>query len=135
MCKSASQAVLSRMQLALHATRRTPHGASRSVPAISAWSVTTRHAAFRYSRDARAHGHTTTTMHEYRVHLPPPADSTEKNMSFQRENISISTAFQSAPLRLVRTEKCVLSVLCLPPGMCLLMDAVEIQHPWWLLSA
>ena len=37
--KSASRAVLSRMQLTLHATRPTPHGASRLVLAMSAWSV------------------------------------------------------------------------------------------------
>ena len=42
--KSASQAILSRMQLTVHATRRTPHGASRLVPAMSAWSVKTRRA-------------------------------------------------------------------------------------------
>ena len=33
----------SRMELTLHATRRTPHGASRLVLAMSAWSVKTRH--------------------------------------------------------------------------------------------
>ena len=43
-CKSASQAILSRMQLPLDATRRTPHGASRLVQAISARSVKTRRA-------------------------------------------------------------------------------------------
>ena len=37
--KSASQAVLSRVQLTLHATSPTPHGASRFVLAMSAWSV------------------------------------------------------------------------------------------------
>ena len=42
--KSASHAVLSRMQLTLHATRPTPHGASRLVQAMSAWSVKTRRA-------------------------------------------------------------------------------------------
>ena len=43
--KSASQAVLSRMLLTLHATRRTPHGDSRLVQAMSAWSVEIRRAA------------------------------------------------------------------------------------------
>ena len=62
--KSASQALLSRMQLTLHATRRTPHGASRLVLAMSAWSVKTRRAPFRYCRDARVYGHTTTAMHD-----------------------------------------------------------------------
>ena len=36
------------MQLTLHATRRTPHGASRLVQAMSAWSVKTRHAPCRH---------------------------------------------------------------------------------------
>ena len=38
----SSQAVLSRKQLTLHTTRRTPHGASRLVLAISAWSLKAR---------------------------------------------------------------------------------------------
>ena len=50
---SASKAVLSRMQLTLRATRRTPHGASCLVQATSAWSVKTRRAPFRHCRDAR----------------------------------------------------------------------------------
>ena len=36
---SASRVLLSRVQLTLHATRRTPYGASRLVHAVSAWSV------------------------------------------------------------------------------------------------
>ena len=60
--KSASQAVLSRMQLTLHATRRTPHGASRLVLAMSPWSVETRRAPSRHCRDARVYGPTTTAM-------------------------------------------------------------------------
>ena len=35
-CKSASQVVSSRVQLTLHATRSTPHGAARFVQATSA---------------------------------------------------------------------------------------------------
>ena len=35
--KSASQALLSRVRFTLHATRQTPHGASRLVRALSAW--------------------------------------------------------------------------------------------------
>ena len=56
--------------LTLHGTRRTPHGASRLVLAMSAWSVKTRRAPSRRCRDARVYGHTTTAMHgnEY----PPP---------------------------------------------------------------
>ena len=52
-CKSASQAVHTRMQCTLHATHRTPHCASRLVQAMSAWSVKTRHAPSRHSRNAR----------------------------------------------------------------------------------
>ena len=52
--KSASQAVLGRMRLTVHATRRTPHGASRLVLAVSAWRVKTRRAPSRRCRDARA---------------------------------------------------------------------------------
>ena len=52
--KSASQAVLSRMKLTFHATRRTPtHGASRLVQAMPAWSVKTRRAPTRHCGDAR----------------------------------------------------------------------------------
>ena len=40
--KSAAQAVLSRMQLTRRTTRQTPHGPSRLVQAMSAWSVKTR---------------------------------------------------------------------------------------------
>ena len=43
------------MQLTLHPTRRTLHGYSRLVQAMSAWSVKTRHAPFRHSRDARVY--------------------------------------------------------------------------------
>ena len=46
--KSASRAVLSVMQLTIQATRRTPHGASRLVLAMSAWSVKTRRAPSRH---------------------------------------------------------------------------------------
>ena len=41
------------MQLTLHATRRTPHGASRLVQAMSAWSAKTRHAPSRQCSDMR----------------------------------------------------------------------------------
>ena len=50
--KSASQAVLSKMQLTLHETPRPPHGPSRLVQAMSAWSVKTRNA---HCRDARVY--------------------------------------------------------------------------------
>ena len=47
---SASQAVLSRMQLTVHATRRTPHGDLRLVLAMSAWSVKIRRAPSRHCK-------------------------------------------------------------------------------------
>ena len=62
--KSVSRAVLRRMQFTLHATRRTPHGASRLVQATSASLVKTRRAPSRHSGDARVYGHTTTAMHK-----------------------------------------------------------------------
>ena len=67
MPKSVLRAVLGRIQFTLHAIRRTPHGASRLVQAMSAWSVNTRRAP---SRDARVYGHTTTAMHK--LSTPPP---------------------------------------------------------------
>ena len=45
------------MQLTLHATCRTPHGASRLVLTMSAWSVKTPRAPFRHCRDVRVYGH------------------------------------------------------------------------------
>ena len=62
--KFASQALLIRMQLTLHATRPTPVGASRLVQAMSAWSAKTRRAPFRHCRDVRGYGNTTTAMHD-----------------------------------------------------------------------
>ena len=62
--KSVVRAVLGRMQFTLHATRRTPQGASRMVQAMSAWLVKTRRAPSRHSRDARIYGHTTMAMHK-----------------------------------------------------------------------
>ena len=54
------------MQFTLHATCRTPHGASRLVqPVTSAWLVKTRRAPSRHSRDARVYGHTTTTIDKF----------------------------------------------------------------------
>ena len=58
--KSGPKAVLSRMQLTLHATRPTPHGASRLVQAMPAWWVKTRRAPSRHCRGARAYDLTST---------------------------------------------------------------------------
>ena len=57
--------------LPFHATRRTPHGASRLVQAMFAWLVKTRRALSRHSRDAWVYGHTTTVMHK--LGTPPPS--------------------------------------------------------------
>ena len=54
-CGSASQAVLSRTQLARHATRGIPHVSRRKAwrkQAMSAWSAKTRRAPSRHCRDA-----------------------------------------------------------------------------------
>ena len=48
--KSASRVVLCRMHFTVHVTPRTPHGASRLVQAMSAWSAKTRRAPSRHSR-------------------------------------------------------------------------------------
>ena len=61
--KSASQTVLSKVLITLHATRRTPHGDSRLLDATFAWSVKTRPAPSRIRRDASIYGHMTTGMH------------------------------------------------------------------------
>ena len=59
------------MQLTLHATRRTPNGASRLMLAMSAWSVKTRRAPSRHCEYAKVYGHATTAMHD-NEYLPPP---------------------------------------------------------------
>ena len=46
-----------------YCTSSTPHGASRLVQAMPAWSVKSRRAPSRHCRDARVYGHTTTVMH------------------------------------------------------------------------
>ena len=61
-----------RMQLTLHATRRTPHDASRLVLATSAWSMKSRPAPSRHCRHARVYGRTTTAMHD-NEYTPPRA--------------------------------------------------------------
>ena len=66
------KAVLSRMQLTLHATRPAPHSASRLVQAISAWPVKTRRTPSRHCGDARVYGLTTIAMHDSEYTPPPP---------------------------------------------------------------
>ena len=60
--KCAFQVVLSSIKLTLHATRRTPHGVSRLVHAMPAWSVKTRHAPSQHCRmrGSIPYRHTTT---------------------------------------------------------------------------
>ena len=58
------------MKLALHATRRTSHNASRVVHTMSAGSVKTGRAPSRHCRVTRVYGHTATTMLE--MNTPPP---------------------------------------------------------------
>ena len=70
--KSVLRVVLGRMQFTIHATRRTPHGASRLVHAMSAWLVNIRRVPSRHSRDARVYGHTTTVMRKLSTPPPPP---------------------------------------------------------------
>ena len=68
---SASKAVHSWMKLALRATRPTPHGSSRLVQAIAAWSVKTRRVPSRHCGGARVYGHATTAMHDMSTQTPP----------------------------------------------------------------
>ena len=68
--KSALKEILSGMRLALHATRPSPHGASRLVQAMSAWSVKTRRVSPRHCRYARFYGHTTAAMHDMSTPSP-----------------------------------------------------------------
>ena len=74
--KSVLRAVLGRMQFTLHATRRTPHGASCLVQAMSAWLVKTRLAPSRHStrRNARVYSMVVRPRHaqtEYPPHHTP----------------------------------------------------------------
>ena len=94
MCMSASNVVLSRMQLTFHATRPTPHGASRLVQATSAWSAKTRRSPSRHYRDARVYGHTTTAMHD-NEYAPPPTDLTicKKVRSHKRSLVGCNLPF------------------------------------------
>ena len=63
------------MQLTLHATRPTPHYASRLVQAMSAWLVKTRRASSRHCKDA-VYGHMTAAMHDNEY--PPPCPGVVK---------------------------------------------------------
>ena len=69
-CKPASKRILVIVQLTLHATRRTPQGASRLVLAMLAWSVKSRPAPSRHYTDAGVYDHSTTTMRN-NEYIPP----------------------------------------------------------------
>ena len=82
---SAAQAVLIRMKVILHATRRTPHGASRLVLAMSARSVKTLRAPSQHCRDASVYGHTTTAMYDDKYTPPLPRSSNAVAMPDRRK--------------------------------------------------
>ena len=85
-CTSASQAVLSRMQLILPATRQAPHVSlrARCKQAMSAWSAKTRRALSRHCRDARVYDHATTPMRdaEHTHPRPLPAKKCARAVSY-----------------------------------------------------
>ena len=60
-----------------HATRRTAHGASRSLQALPAWSVTIWRAPSLHFRDARVYGIKTTAMHDNWYTFPSPSHPRE----------------------------------------------------------
>ena len=60
------------MQLTLHVTRRTPHGTSRLVQALSARSVKSRRVPSGLCRVAMVYGHMTMALHGMSTHTPPP---------------------------------------------------------------
>ena len=78
------EAVLGWMQLTLHATRRTPRGASRLVLAMSASSVKTGRAPSRHRTDARVYGPTTKAMHV--IEYPPPSSSSVYGLAQAQRN-------------------------------------------------
>ena len=66
------------LQRNLHATRRTPHGASCLVQqAMPSWWVKTRRRLPRHCRAARVYGHMTTAMHDNEYPLPPQPTNSE----------------------------------------------------------
>ena len=80
MYKSASNADLSRVQPARHATSPTLHSGVRLVQAMSAWSVKTRRTPIRRCWDVRVYGHTTTTVHDVSTSLPPVRSNERPNL-------------------------------------------------------
>ena len=101
-------AVLSRVQLTLHATRSTPHGASCLAQAMSAWSVKTRRAPPRHCRDARVYDDTTTGIHgnEY---TPQHARASPRSRSIKKAALLYSHCYR----QLQRLSHSTISVLLL----------------------
>ena len=100
--KSAVRAVLGRMRFTLHATRRAPHGASSLVQAMSVWSVKTRRARPRHSRDARVYGRMATATHK--LSTPPPP--TRSIAEIDRESAMYARKWRET----VNSEKCAVVV-------------------------
>ena len=104
------------MQLTLHATHPTPHGASRLVQAMSIRSVKTRRAPSRHRTDARADGHTTTAVHD-NEYTPPPIPRLEKMNNFNMRNAKLIPSIRVGIAENLR-QACALTLsnclLCLP---------------------
>ena len=67
--------------------RRTPHGTSCLVQALSAWLGKTRRAPSWHSKDARVYGHTTTAMHKLSTPPPrPPSPNTSRRFALGAGN-------------------------------------------------
>ena len=91
------------MQLTRHWTRRATHGASRLVHAMFTWSVKTRRAPSRYSRNVRVYDHTTTSIHKLSTPPPPYSQSPRfhKSPSFHLRHISAMARTGSTAQELV----------------------------------
>ena len=92
--KSVLRAVLGRMQFILHATRRTPLGASRLAHAMSDWLRKIRRAPSPHGRDAMVYGHTTTATHK--LSTPPPPQMTAAKTILGRSSTTSNTVFRAA---------------------------------------
>ena len=99
--KSTSKAVLSRMQLTLHATRPTPHGALLLVQPMSAWLGKTWRAPYRHCRGVRVYGHTITAMHDMRT---PPASFDALPIHMQERSHEVPKPASQAVLTIDRMK-------------------------------
>ena len=119
--KSVLRAVLGRMQFTLHATRRTAHGASRLVQAMSAWLMKTRRAPSRHSRDARIYGHTTTAMHKLSLHPAPLVLPGSTGQFYQFAHFCLTVA---CPCLRFSCRAFGIARLCIPLHTCSLFAAL-----------